>query len=96
MLVVRGVNVFPSALEGIVRRFAAVDEFMIEVYRRAEMDEVRLLLEVGDGAAPVVATVQEAVRVDLGIRVEVVQVPPRSLPRYELKARRLVRRAAFE
>ncbi len=96
MLVVRGVNVFPSALEGIVRRFAAVDEFMIEVYRRAEMDEVRLLLEVGDGAAPVVATVQEAVRVDLGIRVEVVQVPPRTLPRYELKARRLVRRAAFE
>jgi len=96
MLVVRGVNVFPSALEGIVRRFAAVDEFMIEVHRRAEMDEVRLLLEVGDGAAPVVATVQEAVRVDLGIRVEVVQVPPRSLPRYELKARRLVRREAFE
>ena len=30
----------------------------------------------------------------LGIRVEVVPVPARSLPRYELKARRLVRRAA--
>jgi phenylacetate-CoA ligase len=93
MLIVRGVNVFPSALEGIVRRFAAVDEFLIEVYRRAEMDEVRLLLEIHDGAADVPVSVREAVRVDLGIRVEVVPVPVRSLPRYELKARRLVRRA---
>ena len=93
MLVVRGVNVFPSALEGIVRRFAAVDEFMIEVYRRAEMDEVRLLLEVHDGATHVPVAVREALRVDLGIRVEVVTVPPQSLPRYELKARRLIRRA---
>jgi phenylacetate-CoA ligase len=92
MLVVRGVNVFPAALEGIVRRFAAVDEFMIEVYRRAEMDEVRLLLEVRRGSGEVLSAVQESVRVDLGIRVEVVTVPLGSLPRYELKAKRLVRR----
>ena len=94
MLIVRGVNVFPSALEGIVRRFPAVDEFLIEVYRRGQLDEVRLLLEVSGQAAPVVAAVQEAVRVDLGIRVEAVPVPGQSLPRYELKARRLVRRTS--
>jgi phenylacetate-CoA ligase len=93
MLIVRGVNVFPSALEGIVRRFAAVDEYTIEVHRRAEMDEVRLLLEVQEGAAHVPGAVQEAVRVDLGIRVDVVAVPLRSLPRFELKAKRLIRRA---
>ena len=51
MLIVRGVNVFPSALEGIVRRFPAVDEFVIEVYRRGQLDEVRLLLEVRGQAA---------------------------------------------
>ena len=94
MLIVRGVNVFPSAIEGIVRRFPAVDEFVIEVYRRGQLDEVRLLLEVGGQAGAVVAAVKEAVRVDLGIRVEAVPVPGQSLPRYELKARRLVRRAA--
>ena len=93
MLIVRGVNVFPGALEGIVRRFPAVDEFMIEVYRRDEMDEVRLLVEVADGAGLELAgRVREAVRVELGIRVEAVPVPARSLPRWELKARRLVRR----
>jgi phenylacetate-CoA ligase len=92
MLVVRGVNIFPSAIEGIVRRFGAVDEFMIEVYRRGEMDEVRLLLEIGERAERVAAAVQTAVRVNLGIRVEVAPVAVQSLPRYELKARRLVRR----
>ncbi len=97
MLIVRGVNVFPSALEGIVRQFEVVDEFQIEVYRRGALDEVRLLLEI-DGAArgpaavtETVARVAEAVRRDVGIRVEVAAVPARSLPRYELKARRVVR-----
>ena len=98
MLVVRGVNVFPSALEGIVRRFAVVEEFQIEVYRRGVLDEVRLLLEIDGSARPAdsvraaVAGVADAVRRDLGIRVEVTAVPARTLPRYELKARRVVRR----
>ncbi len=95
MLVIRGVNVFPSALEGIIRRSAAVAEFQIEVFRRDEMDEVRLLLEIPEGqAGPVAATIQETLRVELGIRIEAVPVAPQSLPRYELKARRLVRRAS--
>jgi phenylacetate-CoA ligase len=99
MLIVRGVNVFPSALEGIVRQFAVVDEFQIEVYRRGALDEVRLLLEIdGQARGPTavgetVTRVAEALRRDIGIRVEVAAVPARSLPRYELKARRVVRRA---
>ena len=91
MLIVRGVNVFPSAIEGIVRRFPAVDEFQIEVFRDGELDEVRVLLEVEDASATV--AVREAFRADLGIRLEVAAVPPRTLPRFELKARRVVRRA---
>jgi phenylacetate-CoA ligase len=98
MLIVRGVNVFPSALEGIVRRFAVVDEFQIEVFRRGAMDEVRLLIEIEGSGSPAalvdetVRGVTDAVRRDLGIRVDVAAVPARTLPRYELKARRVVRR----
>jgi phenylacetate-CoA ligase len=97
MLIVRGINVFPAALEAIVRRFPPVDEFRIEVYRRGALDEVRLLLEIdgtvhGAGAVgQTVARVVEAVRQEVGIRVEAAAVPARSLPRFELKARRLVR-----
>src|SRR4029434_9904621 len=39
MLIVRGVNVFPAAIEGVVRRFPAIDEFQIEVFRAGELDE---------------------------------------------------------
>ncbi|MEX2145390.1 MAG: phenylacetate--CoA ligase family protein, partial [Candidatus Rokuibacteriota bacterium] len=88
MLIVRGVNVFPSAIEGVVRRFAAVEEFQIEVSRAGELDEVRVLIEAaGSGATP--REVQEALRASLGIRLEVSLVPPRTLPRHELKARRV-------
>ena len=90
MLIVRGVNVFPAAIEGVVRRFPAIDEFQIEVFRAGELDEVRVLVEVGDTAGA--SRLQEALRASLGIRLEVAPVPLRSLPRYELKARRVVRR----
>jgi len=90
MLIVRGVNVFPAAIEGVVRRFPAIEEFQIEVFRAGELDEVRVLVEVGDTAGA--SRLQEALRASLGIRLEVAPVPPRSLPRYELKARRVVRR----
>jgi phenylacetate-CoA ligase len=90
MLIVRGVNVFPSAIEGIVRRFPAVEEFQIEVFREGELDQLRVLVEVE--AADATATIREALRGALGIRIEVARVPLRTLPRYELKARRVVRR----
>ena len=90
MLIVRGVNVFPAAIEGVVRRFSAIEEFQIEVFRAGELDEVRVLVELDDASG--VTRVREALRASLGIRLEVAAVPVRSLPRFDLKARRVVRR----
>ena len=93
MLILRGVNVFPSAVEGIVRRFAAVEEFQIEVFRDGELDEARILVEIGAAnVAETCAALQEALRAGLGLRLPVSAAPPRSLPRFELKARRVIRR----
>jgi phenylacetate-CoA ligase len=90
MLIVRGVNVFPSAIEGIVRRFPAIDEFQIEVFRQGQLDEVRVLVEAAADAT--CAELRESLRVGLGLRLDVTAVPAQSLPRWELKARRVVRR----
>jgi phenylacetate-CoA ligase len=90
MLIVRGVNLFPSAIEAIVRRFP-VEEFQIEIFRAGELDEVRVLVEM-DGGADGARHVQDALRAGLGIRMEVAPVGPGSLPRFDLKARRVVRR----
>jgi phenylacetate-CoA ligase len=91
MLIVRGVNVFPSSIEAIVRRFP-VEEFQIEVFRDGELDEVRILVEV-DGGDAGARRVQEALRNGIGLRLEVAPVAAGSLPRWELKARRVVRRS---
>src|SRR5437879_7662366 len=90
MLIVRGVNVFPSAIEGIVRRFHAIEEFQVEVFRDGELDEVRVLVEVEDASVP--EALRRSFSADLGLRLDVRAVPRRSLPRHELKAKRVVRR----
>jgi phenylacetate-CoA ligase len=91
MITIRGVNVFPSAIENIVRRHPAVVEYAIEVFRRQEMHELRLKVELDASADPVsaVASLQESFLRDLRIRTEVECVPQNSLPRFELKSRRV-------
>ena len=96
MLVVRGMNIFPSAVEGVVRRFDCVDEFRLEVYRQAEMAELRVVVEVDadrHGAAEIASTLEQLRRelgLACGIRVEAEAVGAGTLPRFELKARRVV------
>jgi phenylacetate-CoA ligase len=90
MLIVRGVNVYPSALESIVREFPEVAEFRITVTRAGALDELALEVETAaDGCA---ARVALALYTRLNLRVVVQAVPPGELPRWELKARRVVDR----
>jgi phenylacetate-CoA ligase len=93
MVVVRGVNVFPSAIEGVLREFPAVSEFRIEVFARQSMAELRVLIDPQSGSAPNLAE-QIAARLHdrLLLRVPCELVDSGSLPRFELKARRVVRR----
>ena len=96
VLVVRGMNVFPSAIEDAVRRFECVDEFRVEVRRRAEMAELRVVVEIDDtrcGPAKVASTLddlREALRIACGIRIETAAVGAGLLPRFQLKAKRVI------
>ena len=85
MVTVRGVNVFPSAIEAIVRRFDEVGEYRVELARVREMDELRCIVEA---PADVAERVGDAIHRELGIRCLVESVVPGTLPRFEMKARR--------
>lgn len=90
MLIVRGVNVFPSAIENIVRAFPEIDEFAVEVYRVHEMDEIEVKIEVIRGEPEhVAARLAEAFHRRLALRTKVTPVAAGTLPRWELKARRV-------
>ncbi|MFQ5914961.1 MAG: phenylacetate--CoA ligase family protein [Nitrospinota bacterium] len=94
MFIVRGVNIYPSAIENIVRECKEVSEFRIEVETVREMAELALSVECTPGVAadPVIRRLSEEVHSRLGVRVLVSLAEPGTLPRFELKARRLQRK----
>jgi phenylacetate-CoA ligase len=89
MLIIRGVNVFPSAIEAVLREIPEISEFRLTALRDKQMDELRL--EVED-AANDAGRIIEALHVRLGLRVQVQVVPSGSLPRFEGKSQRFVDR----
>ncbi len=94
MIPIRGNNFYPSAMEQVVRRFVEVVEYRVEVDTRAPLTELRVEIEpakeVGASAyANLCANIAQAIRDDLLFRAEVTAVPPGSLPRFEMKAKRV-------
>jgi len=87
MIVIRGVNVFPSSIEQIVRSFPEVAEYRFTVSREKEMD--KLLVEIEDSLSDP-DRVAEEFQLRLGLRVIVECVPEGTLPRFEAKGRRFI------
>lgn len=90
MVVVRGVNVYPAAVENLIRRHEAVDEFRVTVVQLREMAEIRIEIECRDGVDGAIEAlaVRASVEGSLGLRPEVTSVARGDLPRFEMKARR--------
>lgn len=87
MVIVRGVNIFPTAIEHIVRSFPEVIEYRATVSLCQGLDE--LSIEVEDRLENP-ARVAAELQLRLGLRVEVQCAALGSLPRYEGKGRRFV------
>lgn len=92
MLFIRGNNVFPSTIESIVREHEGVAEYRMIVDRRNTMSELTIEVEPADGAdgVSVAAGVASLVRDRLHFRPEVRAVERGSLPRFEMKSKRVV------
>jgi phenylacetate-CoA ligase len=92
MLVVRGVNVYPSAVEDVLRS-CGVAEYRVEVGSHLAMSELKIEIEPtpGKDAAGLVHAVEAALRNTFALRVSIQAVPPGTLPRFEMKARRWVK-----
>jgi phenylacetate-CoA ligase len=89
MVVVRGVNVYPSAIEAVVRQFPGVVEFMVEQKKVDAMDELELRVEVAEDAPKnLLKRLESRLRDTFSLRIPVHQACPGSLPRHEFKARR--------
>lgn len=89
MVVIRGMNVYPSAIEETVRQSPGTGEFRLSFYSEpGGMDEIKLEVELGEGGDA--RRLQETMRQQLGLRVRIVPVAPGVLPRTVGKARRVI------
>lgn len=93
MFVIRGNNVFPSAIDGILREFAEVVEYRLVVAQAGAMTDLRIDVEPRCNGDPsgLLGRIEATVRDRLNFRPSVVAVEAGSLPRFEMKARRVVR-----
>jgi phenylacetate-CoA ligase len=91
MQLVRGVNVYPSAVDAVVRRFDAIVEYEVLVHASGAMRELSLRIEPaseGPSTAALCKALADALRDALSLRVAVTAVPVGTLPKFEMKAKR--------
>ncbi|MGH9836273.1 MAG: phenylacetate--CoA ligase family protein [Blastocatellia bacterium] len=93
MLSVRGVNLYPAAIDNLIRAVPSIIEYEVEIRRVSEMDDLLLKIETDERFSfdEVEQAILAAFRAQLNIRVSVAQAERGSLPRYEFKARRYKR-----
>ncbi|NYT08140.1 MAG: phenylacetate--CoA ligase [Methanomicrobiales archaeon] len=101
MLVIRGINVFPSQIEHVLLRIPEVgSQFMVYVDRVNHLDEMTIEVEINrahfSGELADLSRIQKKVvkelRETLELRTTVKLVEPGSLPRFEGKAKRVIDR----
>ena len=98
MVTIRGNNVFPSSLEAILREYEEVAEYRIEVTTLREMQHLKLEIEPVPAACenpePLIARIRRTIKDRLNFQPDVAAVPPGSLPRFELKGHRFIKKAS--
>ena len=94
MVVIRGVNVYPSAIDEIVRRSGGVEEYQVRLSEKQSLAELCLVIEVATKESQpesIAKRLAQELQRSLALRIPVEIAPGDSLPRFEMKAKRWVR-----
>jgi len=92
MVVVRGVNLYPSAVEQVVRSAGGVNEFRVEIQQEKSLTELSIFIEPANGedGAALSHRVATLLQYAFGLRIEVSAARAGTLPRFEAKSKRWV------
>lgn len=98
MLIIRGINVFPSAVEhALLKNSFLTSHFMLEVSRKGRLDDLLVRVELKpeamtdsiNGLMELQGITERTLRDALNVSAKVELCPPNSLPRFEGKAKRV-------
>ena len=93
MVIVRGVNIYPTAVEHVLRGCGGVSEYQVKVSRTGALTELTVFVEPTGGCYDVsamAANARKQLQQAFNLRIPVEAVPRGSLPRFEMKAKRWV------
>lgn len=98
MLIIRGVNVFPSQVEHVILELGMEPNYQIVVDRVNNLDSMEVCIEMSEkmfsdsvkGLENVEGRIENALHATLGVSAKVRLVEPNSLPRSEGKAKRVI------
>jgi phenylacetate-CoA ligase len=99
MLIIRGVNVFPSQIETVLFEIEGTEpHYQIVIDRKGALDEATVLVEVAESIffdqmrrqKEMVERIQKRLAQELGVSFDVKLVEKKTLERFEGKARRVV------
>jgi phenylacetate-CoA ligase len=90
MVTVRGVNIFPSAVDNLAREITEIDEYRVTVQMKGEMSELTFEIELvaNVSADDVQLKLLQSVSDKLGLRPKIEIVDHNVLPRFDLKGQR--------
>lgn len=101
MLIIRGVNVFPSQIEtALLQVEGTLPHYQIEISREQGLDQLGIAVEINQsilsdtvrGMEELHQRISQAIERVIGVRAAVRLVEPRTLPRSEGKAKRVIDR----
>lgn len=94
MVIVRGVNIYPSAVDDILRQFEEVGEYRVEVNTASTLTELKIQIEPRspvENLETLTKKIEASLHETFALRIPVQFTPSGSLPRFEMKAMRWLR-----
>ncbi len=88
MEVIKGINLHPSSIDAIVRKFIGISEYKVEIDKIRGMKEIKILAECEKSAA---RSLELELRDVFSLRIPVETIAYGSLPRFDMKANRWVK-----
>lgn len=85
MVVIRGINIYPSSIDAVVRSFDGIAGYQVEIDQRRALPELHLTVEASAATA---AALARELRSVFSLRLPVTTVAPGTLPTFEVKANR--------
>lgn len=87
MVTIRGVNIFPSSIEKLVRSVESIGEYQVHVTRQGHLDQLSLMVEAN---VDLCVQLEKLLLLKTGLRIVVQPVASGSLPRSEAKSKRWI------